>query len=156
MIRQIWFQNRQNIEKIVPRKRKKHKILNLKSTIPFLFYCVKHIHGQFKTYLKLRNIHFKQIAKTIPTFGKNLAMIFFKINFILYAIYFQICTILFISICHVFIVLYGVLTALLCFRTCEVKSVIKTLFRTIYCCTFHFTKFLSHFLKKLMLNRSYF
>jgi hypothetical protein len=36
MIRQIWFQNRQ--KKIVPRKRKKHK----------LFYCVKHIHGQFK------------------------------------------------------------------------------------------------------------
>ena len=27
MIRQIWFQNRQNIEKKGPRKRKKHKML---------------------------------------------------------------------------------------------------------------------------------
>jgi hypothetical protein len=119
MIRQIWFQNRQNIEKIVPRKRKKHKMMYLttKGRISLLFYCVKHIHGQFKTYLKLRNIRFKQIAKTFPTFGKNLAVIFFKIHFILYAIDFPICTILFLLICHhVFIVLYGVLTAVLCFR----------------------------------------
>ena len=50
MTRQIWFQNRQNIEKIVPRKRKKHKLFYLR--IPLLFYSVKHIHGQFKTYLK--------------------------------------------------------------------------------------------------------
>jgi hypothetical protein len=48
----------------------------LKGRIPLLFYCVKHIHGQYKTYL-----NFKQIAKTIPTFGKNLAVIFFKIHF---------------------------------------------------------------------------
>ena len=53
MIRHIWFQNRQNIEKIVPRKRKKQNVVfNLKGRIPLLFYCVKHIHGQFKTYLK--------------------------------------------------------------------------------------------------------
>ena len=54
MIRQIWFQNRRNIEKIVPRKRKLKKaqnvVFNLKGRIPLLFYCVKHIHGQFKTY----------------------------------------------------------------------------------------------------------
>ena len=120
MIWQIWFQN---IEKIVPQKRKEAQnvVFNLKGRIPLLFYCVKHIHRQFKTYLKLRNIHFKQIAKTIPTFGKNLAVIFFKIHFILYGIDFPICTILFLLICHVFIMLYGVLT----------KSVIKTLFRTI-------------------------
>jgi hypothetical protein len=37
--------------------------LFLKGRIPLLFYCVKHIHGQFKAYLKLRNIHFKQIPK---------------------------------------------------------------------------------------------
>jgi hypothetical protein len=49
MIGQIWFQNRQNIEKIVPRK---NVLFNLKGRIPLLFYCVKHIHGQFKTYLK--------------------------------------------------------------------------------------------------------
>jgi hypothetical protein len=46
--------------------------------------------------LKLRNIHFKQIAKTIPT-GKNLAVIFFIIHFILYAIDFPVCTILFLD-----------------------------------------------------------
>jgi hypothetical protein len=80
MIWQIWFQNLQNIGKIVPQKRKEAQnvVFNLKGRIPLLFYCVKHIHRQFKTYLKLRNIHFKQIAKTIPTFGKNLAVIFFK------------------------------------------------------------------------------
>jgi hypothetical protein len=57
MIQQIWFQNRRNIEKIVLRKRKKapNVVFNLKGRIPLLFYCVKHIHGQFKTYLKLRN-----------------------------------------------------------------------------------------------------
>jgi hypothetical protein len=115
MIGQIWFQNRQNIEKIVPRKRKEAQnvVFNLKGRIPLLFYCVKHIHRQFKTYLKLRNIHFKQIAKTIPTsctVWKNLAVIFFKIHFILYPIDFPICTILFLLLHHVFvIVLYGVL-----------------------------------------------
>ena len=29
MIQQVWFQNRQNIEKIVPEKEKKHKMLYL-------------------------------------------------------------------------------------------------------------------------------
>jgi hypothetical protein len=54
MTRQIWFQNRQNIEKIVPQKTKEAQnvVFNLKGRIPLLFYCVKHIHGQFKTYLK--------------------------------------------------------------------------------------------------------
>ena len=56
MIQQIWFKNRQNIEKIVPENEK-----NLKGRISLLYYCVKHIHGQFKTYLKLRNNRFKQI-----------------------------------------------------------------------------------------------
>ena len=73
MIWQIWFQNRQNIEK----NRPQNVVFNLKGRIPLLFYCVKHIHEQFKTYLKLRNFHFKQIAKTIPTVEKNLAVIFF-------------------------------------------------------------------------------
>jgi hypothetical protein len=115
------------IDKILkksPQKTKKHKMLYLTWKVGFLylFYCVKHIHGQFKTYLKLRSIHFKQIAKTIPTFGNNLAVIFFKIHFILYAIDFPICTMLFILICHVFIVLYGVLTAVLCFRNLQSKQ----------------------------------
>jgi hypothetical protein len=65
-------------------KEAQNVVFNLKGRIPLLFYCVKHIHGQFKTYLKLRNIHFKQIAKTIPTFGKNLALIFFKFYVICY------------------------------------------------------------------------
>jgi hypothetical protein len=113
-------------------KEAQNVVFNLKGRIPLLFYCVKHIHGQFKTYLKLRSIHFKQIAKTIPTFGANLAVIFFKIRFILYAVDFPICTILFLLICYVFIALYGVLTAVLFFfETCKVKSVyIKTLFLT--------------------------
>jgi hypothetical protein len=82
MIQQIWFQNRRNIEKIVVRKRKKAQnvVFNLKGRIPLLFYCVT-IHGQFKTYLKLQNgetfTSVKQIAKTIPTVGQNLAVIFF-------------------------------------------------------------------------------
>jgi hypothetical protein len=56
-----------NIEKIVPENEKTWKVgFNLKGRIPLLFSdCVKHIHGQFKTYLKLRNIRFKQIEKTI-------------------------------------------------------------------------------------------
>jgi hypothetical protein len=93
-------------------KEAQNVVFNLKGRVPLLFYRVKHIHGQFKTYLKLPNIHFKQIAKTIPTsctVGKNLAVIFFKIHFILYPIDFPICTILFILLYHVFIVLYGVL-----------------------------------------------
>ena len=62
MIRQIWFQNRQNIDKIVLENEKSTKccINNLKGRISLLFYCVKHIHGQFRTYLKLRNIHFNK------------------------------------------------------------------------------------------------
>jgi hypothetical protein len=104
-------------------KEAQNVVFNLKGRIPLSFFCVKHIHGQFKTlYLKLPNIHFKQIAKTIPTFGKNLAVIFFKIHFILYAIDFPICTIVFLLICHVLIVLYGVLTALLCFRNLWSKN----------------------------------
>ena len=53
MIQQIWFQNRRNIEKIVEKKAQ-NVVFNLKGRISLLFYCVKHIHGQFKTYLKLQ------------------------------------------------------------------------------------------------------
>jgi hypothetical protein len=75
MIRQIWFQNQQNIEKNHPQKTKEAQnvvFINLKGRILLLFYCVKHIYGQFKTYLKLRNIHFQQIAKTSRLLGKTL------------------------------------------------------------------------------------
>jgi hypothetical protein len=56
-----------------PQKTKKAQnvVFNLKGRISLLFYCVKNIHGQFKTYLKLQNIRFKQLAKTIPTVGKT-------------------------------------------------------------------------------------
>ena len=63
MIRQIWFGK---ILKKSSQKTKKSQnvVFNLKGRIPLLFSdCVKHIHGQFKTYLKLRNIRFKQIEK---------------------------------------------------------------------------------------------
>jgi hypothetical protein len=47
MIRQIWFQNRQNNEKNRSQARKtkeaQHFVFNnLKGRIPLLFYCVKH------------------------------------------------------------------------------------------------------------------
>jgi hypothetical protein len=42
------------------------------------------------------------------------------------------------------------------FGTCKVKSVLKLLYFEWYSFTFHFTKFLSHFPNKLMLNRNYF
>jgi hypothetical protein len=62
MIRQIWLQ----ILKSRPQKTKEAQnvVCNLKGRIPLLFYCVKHIDGQLIiTYLKLRNVCFKQIAK---------------------------------------------------------------------------------------------
>jgi hypothetical protein len=70
MIQQVWFQNRRNIEKNVPRKRK--MLFNLNGRIRILFYCVKHIHGQIRTYLKFRNIHFKVKQKLSRSFGKTL------------------------------------------------------------------------------------
>ena len=62
------------LKKLSPEtKEAQNFVFNLKCRNPLLFYCVKHIHGQFKTYLKLRNIHFKQIAKTISRLlGKTL------------------------------------------------------------------------------------
>jgi hypothetical protein len=54
---------------------------------------------------------------------------------------------------HVFIVLYGVLPLYWVFETWKV--LLKLYFER-YSFTFHFTKFLSNFLKKLMLNRNYF
>jgi hypothetical protein len=80
-------------------KEAQHFVSNLKSRIPLLFYCVKHIHGQFKTYLKLRNIHFGQIAKTICD------ILLKPFCFVSY-IDISISTILFLLICHVF---FGVL-----------------------------------------------
>jgi exonuclease III len=54
MIPQIWFQNRQNNEKIVSMQETKvqNVVFNAKGRIHLLFYYVKHIHGQFKTYFK--------------------------------------------------------------------------------------------------------
>jgi hypothetical protein len=50
-------------------KEAQNVVFNLKGRIPLLSYSVKHIHGQFKTYLKLKTgvFVFKQIAKSIPT-----------------------------------------------------------------------------------------
>jgi hypothetical protein len=94
---------------------------------------VKHIHGQFKTNLKLRNIYFKQIlAKTITIVGKNLACLDILLN--------PFC---FVS--YRFLNLYDTISFdMLCFhcavwcsdccivfsKQCKVKSVIKTLFQT--------------------------
>ena len=84
MMRQILFQNGQNIEKIVPENKKSTKCCiysKLKARIYLLFYCVKHVRGQFKTDLKLRNIRFKQLAKAIPAVWKSRAILFKTILF---------------------------------------------------------------------------
>jgi hypothetical protein len=83
-MRQILFQNGQNIEKIVPENKKSTKCCiysKLKARIYLLFYCVKHVRGQFKTDLKFRNVRFKQLAKIIPAFGKSRAILFKTILF---------------------------------------------------------------------------
>jgi hypothetical protein len=60
MTRQIWIQNRQILKKSSQKTKKAQNVVfNLKGRISLSFHCVKHIHGQFKTYLKLRNIRFK-------------------------------------------------------------------------------------------------
>jgi hypothetical protein len=83
-MRQILFQNGQNIEKIVPENKMGTKCCiysKLKARIYLLFYCVKHVRGQFKTDLKLRNIRFKQLAKAIPAVWKSRAILFKTILF---------------------------------------------------------------------------
>jgi hypothetical protein len=51
MIRQIWFQNRQNIEKIVPENEKKQKMLYLTRKVGFLYYIT--VSNIFTDNLKL-------------------------------------------------------------------------------------------------------
>ena len=158
MIRKIWFQNRQNIEKIAQKTKKAQNVVfNLKGRISLLYYCVKHIHGQFKTYLKLLNIRFKQIAKTIPTVGK--AVIFFlkQFCFVSYKYLNLHDTISVDMSCfHCAVWCLDAVLHYCVFGTCKVKSVLKLLYFERYSFTFHFTKFLSHFPNKLMLNRNYF
>jgi hypothetical protein len=48
MIWQIWFQNRQKKNRPQKTKAAQKVVFNMKSRILLLFYCVKHIHGQFK------------------------------------------------------------------------------------------------------------
>ena len=58
MIQQIWFKIRRNIEIIVLRKRKKkaqNVVFNSKVVFLYYFTVSNILHGQFKTYLKLRN-----------------------------------------------------------------------------------------------------
>jgi hypothetical protein len=54
MTRQICFKIDKILRKNRPKKTKEAQnvVFNLKASIPLLFYCVQHIHGQFKTYLK--------------------------------------------------------------------------------------------------------
>jgi hypothetical protein len=83
-MRQILFQNGQNIEKTVPENKMGTKCCiysKLKARIYLLFFCVKHVLGQFKTDLKLRNIRFKQLAKAIPAVWKSRAILFKTILF---------------------------------------------------------------------------
>jgi hypothetical protein len=117
-------------------KKAQNVVFNLKGRISLLFYCVNHIHGQFKILFKTpkwRNIHFKQIAKTIPTVGqiKPCRVILLKpFCFVSYRYLNFYDTSIFL-IRHVFIVLYGALPLYCFFETCKVKSVLQTLFRGI-------------------------
>jgi hypothetical protein len=73
MIRQIGFEIDRILKKLSQKTKKaQNVVINLKGRIYLLFYCVKHIHVQFKTYLKLRNIRFKQILnKNYPDCWEN-------------------------------------------------------------------------------------
>jgi hypothetical protein len=114
-------------------KEAQNVVFNLKGRILLLFYCVKHIHGQFKTYLKLRNIHFEQTnSKKHPDCWEK------PCRDILYNPFYFVC--------YRFLNLYDTISfdmscfhcAVWCsdrlyciFETCKVKSVIKILFRTV-------------------------
>jgi hypothetical protein len=124
-----------------------------------LYYCVKHIYGQFKTYLKLRNIRLKQIAKTIPTVGKSRDILFKTILFCIdkyLNLYDTISFDVVFSLCCT--VAWGciVLLTYCVFETCKVKSVLKLLYFERYSFTFHFTKFFSHFLNKFAKEKLFF
>jgi hypothetical protein len=59
-------------KQLFPETKEAQKVVfNLKGRIPLLFHCLKHIHEQFKTYLKLRNIHFEEIEKLSRLLGKT-------------------------------------------------------------------------------------
>jgi hypothetical protein len=156
MIRQIWFQNRQKIEKIVPRKRKKHKMLYLTWKVGFLYYfTVSNIFTDNLNLFKTGVFVFKQIAKSIPTVQWEKSCRHILLN--------PLC---FLS-CR-FLNLYDTISFnMSCFHCsvwrsdhCIVFSklvmwkVLLKLYSERYSFTFHFTKFLSHFLKKIMLNRN--
>jgi hypothetical protein len=50
-------------------KEAKNVVFNWKGKIPFLFYCDKHIHGQFKTYLKpefLLSKKWQKVSRLLP------------------------------------------------------------------------------------------
>jgi hypothetical protein len=78
----------------------------------------------FKDNLKL--IHLKQMAKTIPTVGENLPWYSFK-----NPIDISICTVVFLLMCHVFIVLY-----IVSWRCIVFSKLVK---RKVYCSWFHET-----------------
>jgi hypothetical protein len=66
MIRQVWFQNRRNIEKIVPRKRKnaQNVVFNLKGRILYYF-TMSNIFTD-----KIQNL-FKTLKHSLQTNSKN-------------------------------------------------------------------------------------
>jgi hypothetical protein len=149
--------NQQNIEKNRPQitKEAQNVVFNLKGKIPLLFYYVKHTHRQLKTYLKHRNIHFKNksrlLVKTLPwySFKSILFCIFLTSQFVRYYLFWYIY-VMFSLCCMVFRPLYCV------FETCKVKSV-KTLFRTMHIVLlFTLPNFSAISWKKKMLNRNYF
>jgi hypothetical protein len=66
------------LKTIVPRKQKKHKMLYITWKVGFLYYfTVPIIFTTIQNLFKTGVFVFKQIAKSIPTIGKNHAVIFF-------------------------------------------------------------------------------
>jgi hypothetical protein len=148
--------------KIVPRKRKKHKMLYLTWKVGFLYYfTVSNIFtDNLKLILNSRTFTSNKWQKPSRLLGKTLpwyslkSILFCMLYISQFVRYYFFWYFMFSLCCMVFWPLYCV------FETCKVKSVIsKTLLKLYferYSFTFHFTKFLGHFLKKLMLNRNYF
>jgi hypothetical protein len=71
----IQIDKSEKIEKNRPHEKTKQAqnvVFNLKGRIPLLFYCAKHIHGQFKTYLKPEFLFSNKQQKVSRLLGKTL------------------------------------------------------------------------------------
>jgi hypothetical protein len=150
MTRQIWFQNRQNIEKIVPRKRKKHKMLYLTWKVGFHYYFT--VSNIFTDNLKLiynRSFCFQTNSKKYPDCSMEKPCCDILLNpfcFLSYRFLNLYDTISFDMSCFHCSVWHSD-NCIVFSKLVKWKVLLKLYFEQ-YSFTYHFTKFLSHFLKK--------